>query len=106
MTMRKIGCIRLRSRVSDDLGQLLSDAGLEIKARSYLQENFSCILVLFSEAFLYMYCCSCTVKNISQGDGNVPFLLNTSDLFIQTERARGYIFLMYYNYCCRSSFRA
>ena len=53
MTMRKIGCIRLRSRVSDDLGQLLSDAGLEIKARSYLQEIFSCILVLFSEAFLY-----------------------------------------------------
>ena len=54
MTMRKIGCIRLRSRVSDDLGQLLlSDAGLEIKARSYLQENFSCILVLFSEALLY-----------------------------------------------------
>ena len=52
MTMRKIGCIRLRSRVSDDLGQLLSDAGLEIKARSYLQV-FSCILVLFSEAFLY-----------------------------------------------------
>ena len=53
MTMRKIGCIRLRSRVSDDLGQLLSDAGLEIKARSYLQEIFLCILVLFSEAFLY-----------------------------------------------------
>ena len=102
MTMRKIGCIRLHSMVFDDLGQLLPVAGNQGKVIFICKENFSCMLVLFSEAFLY----SVEVvqsEHLSRG-WKCTFLLNTSDFFIQTERARGYIFLMCYNCCCRSSF--
>lgn len=51
--MRKIGCIRLHSMVFDDLGQLLPVAGNQGKVIFICKENFSCMLVLFSEAFLY-----------------------------------------------------